>query len=82
MIELVIGIVAGMILWRLRQPFYNQAELFNEKVELSVSDSKVDIQKDYEELLKKIEDRKAKQDGKWHTMSDIDSAMNTSEPTK
>ena len=75
MIELTAGIAIAIMLWSFRKSFYAQADSFNEKVELVVKDSKVDLQEDYEELLKRIAETKAKQNGKWHTMTDVDSAM-------
>jgi len=79
MIEFTIAIVIAIILWNLRTAFYNKADVFKEQVEISVTTNKVDLQDEYDELIKLIEEKKQSQGGKWHTMKDIDKLMHNDE---
>ena len=75
MLELIIALVIAVVLWNLRTAFYNQSEIWKDKVSLSTSDSKLDLQDDIVDLHKRIVDKKATQDGKWYGIKDIDELM-------
>jgi len=79
MIEFTIAIVIAIILWNLRTAFYNKADVFKEQVEISVATNKVNLQDDYDELIKLIQEKKQAQGGKWHYMKDIDKLMHNDE---
>ena len=77
--ELALGAVLGLIIlvvaWNLRRAFFNQSDVWKEKVDLSAKESKVELQDDYKELLDKVAEKKSKHDNKWYKMSDIDELM-------
>jgi len=75
MLEVIIGLTVAFILWNLRGAFYNQSEVWKEKVDLTTKDSRVDLQEDYKALHDRVlETRKANGD-KWFTMKDIEESM-------
>lgn len=77
--ELALGAVLGLIIlvvaWNLRRAFFNQSDVWKEKVDLATKESKVELQDDYKELLDKVAEKKSKHDNKWYKMSDIDELM-------
>ena len=75
MIAIAIGIILLIVAWTIRQAFYEQADVWKEKVELSTKESSADLQEDYKELHDKVVDIKAKHDNKWYKMKDIDELM-------
>jgi len=72
---IVVAIALAVVLWNLRRAFFAQSDIWKEKVEIVAKDSSVDLQEDYQELHKRVADVKAKHDGKWFKMSDIDDLM-------
>lgn len=72
---IVVAIALAVALWNLRKAFFSQSDIWKEKVEIVAKDSSVDLQEDYQELHKRVTDVKAKHDGKWFKMSDIDDLM-------
>ena len=72
---IVLAVALAIVLWNIRRAFFAQSALWKEKVEIVAKDSSVDLQEDYQELHKRVTDVKAKHDGKWFKMSDIDELM-------
>ena len=75
MIEIAIGLIVLVIVWNIRKAFYNQSEVWQEKVELVTKDSSADLQSDYKELHDKVLDIKKTNGDKWFNMDDIDKVM-------
>lgn len=75
MIEIAIGLIVLVIVWNVRKAFYNQSEVWQEKVELVTKEASADLQTDYKELHDKVVDIRKKNDDKWFKMADIDDVM-------
>ena len=75
MIEIAVGLIVLVIVWNVRKAFYNQSEVWQEKVELTTKESSADLQTDYKELHDKVTDIRSKNGDKWFKMSDIDDIM-------
>jgi len=75
MIEIIIALTVAVVLWSVRKAFFTQADVFQEKVELSVKDSAIDLQEDYKAVVDKASSMKAKHGDRWFTMGDIDEVM-------
>jgi len=75
MIAIAIGIILLVVAWTIRQAFYQQADVWKEKVELVAKESSADLQEDYKDLHDKVVDIKAKHNNKWYKMSDIEEVM-------
>jgi len=75
MITIAVGIILLIVAWTVRTAFYNQADVWKEKIELSSKESSAELQEDYKELHDKVVDIKSKHDNKWFKMSDIDELM-------
>lgn len=74
-VSIVAALALAVVLWNLRRAFFSQSDSWKEKVEISAKDSTVDLQEDYKELHTRVTEVKAKHDGKWFKMSDIDDLM-------
>jgi len=75
MLEFAIGIVLLIVVWNIRGAWYAQTDIFKSKVDLATKDQAVDLQDDISELLARVNEKKANQDGKWFALKDIDEAM-------
>jgi len=75
MIAIAVGVILLVVAWTIRQAFYNQADVWKEKVEIIAKEASADLQEDYKGLHDKIASIKAKHDNKWFAMSDIDELM-------
>ena len=79
MFELTLAMIfvplALLLVWNLRKGIFSQTEVWKEKVILTTKESAVELQEDYKELTDKVIETKAKHDGKWFKMSDIEDLM-------
>lgn len=75
MVELTIFIVVILAIWKLRKSIQSWVEVNSEKAEVWATDTRVDIQEDLASLDKKVDSIKAANNGKWFTLSGIESKM-------
>ena len=74
-IGIAIAIIVLAIAWNLRRAFFNQSDVWKEKVDLATKENKVDLQEDYKTLHARVEEVRAKNGDKWFKMSDIEDLM-------
>ena len=71
MVELIVAVVAILLLYGLAKKYI---AVQNDKAEVWVGHQKADLQDDLQQLDKRVDDLKAK-NGKWFSVSDIESKM-------
>ena len=75
MLELVIGLVVAVVIWNLREAFYQKSAVWKGTVEMSAKEDRLDMQDDIKDLHDRISEKRKENGDKWFKIADLDDLM-------